>query len=201
MSDPAGERAASATRPDDEVVDDRPDTGDEVDEVLDGEIVDEVDAGPADDAGEPQDEERFVDGTPGRSDLAAERDEYLEALQRVKAEFDNYRRRTEAERREVGAAAAADLVGNLLPVLDACDAAVSHGAEEVEPVRSSLLDTLTKEGLRRLEPEGDRFDPNLHEAVMHEPGDDDETVVVEVLRAGYTWQERVLRPAMVKVRG
>ena len=88
----------------------------------------------------------------------------------------------------------------LLPVLDACDAAVQHGAEDVVPVQNQLVDTLTKLGLERLEPEGAAFDPNFHEAVMHEPGDDG-PLVAEVMRTGYSWKGRVLRPAMVKVKG
>lgn len=145
-------------------------------------------------------EEPFVDGTVGRSDLAAERDEYLDALQRVKAEFDNYRKRSDKQRAEAGDRANERLVGDLLPVFDACDAALSHGHDEVKPIMSALLDTLGKEGLERMEPEGKPFDPTFHEAVMHEDGDG-ETTVVEVLRNGYTWKGRVVRPAMVKVRG
>ena len=91
----------------------------------------------------------------------------------------------------------------LLPVLDACDAAVHHGAVEVEPVYAALLGTLEKDGLERISPVDEEFDPNRHEAVMHEPAaDGDEgTVVSDVMRAGYAWNGRVVRPAMVKVRG
>ena len=62
-----------------------------------------------------------------------------------------------------------------------------------------LLETLEKEGLEPMIPEGEAFDPELHEAVMHEPGDGGESVVTESLRTGYLWKGRVLRPAMVKV--
>lgn len=147
-----------------------------------------------------EEEAAFVDGTVGRSDLAAERDEYLEALQRVKAEFDNFKRRTSKERVELIDRANAQLVDKLLPVLDACEAALGHGAESVEPIYKSLLDTLEKEGLERMEPVDRPFDPNLHEAVLHEPGDGGEPVVVESMRTGYLWKGQVLRPAMVKVR-
>lgn len=142
----------------------------------------------------------FVDGTVGRSDLAAERDEYLEALQRVKAEFDNFKRRTSKERVELIDRANAQLAEKLLPVLDACEAAIEHGAEGVEPIYKSLIDTLEKEGLERMEPVDGPFDPNLHEAVLHEPGDGGEPIVVESMRTGYLWKGQVLRPAMVKVR-
>lgn len=149
--------------------------------------------------GEP--EEVFVDGTVGRSDLAAERDEFREALLRVKADFDNYRKRVAKEHAERVERAAEGLVTNLLPVLDACDAAIGHGSTDVEPILKSLLDVLEKEGLERIESVGEMFDPSRHEAVMHEPGDGGEPEVVECLRTGYSWKGRVIRPAMVKVKG
>lgn len=136
--------------------------------------------------------------------LERERDDYLDQLRRVQADFENYRKRTLAQQGEVAERANESLVAQLLPVLDACDAAVQHGAEDVAPVQAQLVDTLVKAGLERLDPAGEPFDPNFHEAVMHEPaGDGDEggSVVAEVLRTGYTWKGRVLRPAMVKVRG
>ena len=89
----------------------------------------------------------------------------------------------------------------LLPVLDASEAAISHGADEVEPIFKSLLDILEREGLERNDPVGQPFDPTAHEAVMHEEGDGGEPVVVANLRTGYTWKGRVIRPAMVKVKG
>lgn len=146
------------------------------------------------------DEEIFVDGTFGRSDLAAERDEFREAFMRVKADFDNYKKRSAKEHAERVARAAEGLITNLLPVLDACDAAIGQGATDVEPIFKSMLDILEKEGLGRMDPVGAPFDPELHEAVLHEPGDGGEPVVVETMRTGYVWKDRVVRPAMVKVR-
>jgi molecular chaperone GrpE len=64
-----------------------------------------------------------------------------------------------------------------------------------------MVDILEKGGLQRMQTDGQPFDPNLHEAVLHEPGDSDETIVVESLRTGYLWNGRVVRPAMVKVKG
>ena len=130
----------------------------------------------------------------------SERDEYLEHARRLQAEFENYKRRVETQRVEQRAQAALDLVRELLPVLDACDAAVSHGHDQVEPVRAQLLQTLEKEGLVAVAAAGVPFDPNVHEAVMHEEGDG-EAVVDDVLRSGYLWNDRVVRAAMVKVRG
>lgn len=147
------------------------------------------------------DEERFVDGTVGRSDIAAERDEYRDALQRLKAEFENYRKRVDRDRQAERERAAEGLVSQLLPILDACEAATAHGEAGVEPIHKQLLDLLEREGLELLLPIGEAFDPNAHEAVLHEEGDGGEPVVVEALRTGYAWHGRVLRPAMVKVRG
>jgi molecular chaperone GrpE len=147
-----------------------------------------------------EEEELFVDGTPGRSDLAAERDEYLDALKRVKAEFDNYRKRTDKERLQMIDRASETIVSDLLPVLDACDAAIAHGDEGVTQIHALLTELLGKSGLERIEPVGKPFDPTHHEAVLREEGEGEADTVVEVMRSGYTWRGRVLRPAMVKVR-
>ena len=141
------------------------------------------------------------------SDLAAAvaaRDAYLEDLQRVTAEFTNFRRQTVKRNTELVAQAASRLARELLPVLDACEAAVSQGVEGIEAVQSQLLGVLTGEGLAVLGTVDEPFDPGLHEAVLSEESADgaqDAPVVSEVLRTGYAWNGRVLRPAMVKVRG
>ncbi|MDE0117112.1 MAG: nucleotide exchange factor GrpE [bacterium] len=137
---------------------------------------------------------------PSVEELLAERDGYLNDLQRVTAEFANYRRKAAERQQETAAAAAAGIVEKMLPVLDACEAAVAQGVEDVVPIRDALYSALEKEGLARLDDPGSPFDPTCHEAVAHEPGDG-EAVIAEVLRAGYQWNSRVLRPAMVKVRG
>lgn len=133
--------------------------------------------------------------------VTAERDEYLDALQRLKAEFDNHRRRVDEQRAEVASQAAVNLVDRLLPVLDACEAAVVHDAEAAQPIADALVEALAKEGLEVIAPEGEAFDPNLHEAVIHEAGEESVQTVTEVLRTGYAWNGRVVRAAMVKVRG
>ena len=140
-------------------------------------------------------------GAPDASDAATERDEYRDALLRVKADFENYKKRVAKDQTAMVERAAEKLVSDLLPVLDACEAALGHGAEDVEPIFKSLLDILEKGGLEPMVPEGQPFDPNLHEAVVHEPSDDDEITVLESLRRGYLWNGRVVRPAMVKVKG
>ena len=94
------------------------------------------------------------------------------------------------------------LIEQLLPTLDVGDAAAAHGAADAA-VYTSLLGALEKAGMTRIDPAGEVFDPNGHEAVLHEPADDPtaEPRVVDVMRAGYAWKGRVIRPAMVKVRG
>ena len=138
--------------------------------------------------------------------LEDERDGYLVDLQRVTAEFANFRKQVEKRSAAVSARARGDLVEKILPVLDACDLAVEHGADDVTPIRTSLVQVLEPAGLEVLDPLGEPFDPTRHEAVLHEPADDPEDVdvgqvVVGVLRRGYVWDGRVLRPAMVRVRG
>lgn len=139
--------------------------------------------------------------------VEAERDAYLADLQRVTAEFANFRRQTIRRNTELVAQAAARLAEALLPVLDACEAAVRQGVEGMEPVRSQLVGVLAGQGLEVIDGTGEPFDPNRHEAVMTAGPDEDsqaapaEPAVVEILRTGYAWKGRVLRPAMVKVAG
>src|SRR5262245_56115160 len=169
-------------------------------------------AGPADEAAPDQDLEEAADvveadleaATDEVNKLAGERDEYLDQLRRVQADFENYRKRVMKQQAETIERATEALVAELLPVLDACDAAQAHGDEAAEAIAKALIDVLEKQGLDKVAPEGEAFDPNRHEAVAHEPAEGDEAadpVVSEVLRAGYVWKGRVLRPAMVRVRG
>ena len=143
------------------------------------------------------------------SQTESERDEYLDTLRRVQAEFENYRKRVIKEQTALVDRATSGLVEQLLPVLDSFELALknldSAGSDEIESVRkglelvyAELLGVLEKAGLSRIEAEGKPFDPNVHEAVMQEDGDG-EPVVTDVLRTGYTLKGRVLRPAMVKV--
>lgn len=144
------------------------------------------------------------------SQLERERDDYLDSLQRLQADFENYRKRVARTAEESAVRAAGVLVVKLLPVLDVLDLAQAHFAGEaneeaaaLEQSRSLLLDTLEKEGLERIDGVGVLFDPQVHDAVAHVPSDDGETdqVVDDVLRAGYRWKGAVLRPAMVRVKG
>ena len=169
-----------------------------------------------DDVTTPNDDEVVVDVSDepvdGRSDTERERDEFKDALQRLQADFENYRKRVARTTDEVVARSVADVVAKLLPVLDAFDLAQAHFAtattDELESVeakalvqaRSLLLDTLTKEGLDRIDQIGVPFDPTVHDAVAHVDGDG-EQLVDDVMRAGYQWKGAVVRPAMVRVKG
>src|SRR5581483_3889605 len=135
--------------------------------------------------------------------IAAQRDEYLALAQRLQAEFENYKKQTMRRNTEVLEHAGAQLGEKLLPVLDAFDNAIIHGVDGIGPLHKALFDVLQKEGLEVIDTDAAVFDPNLHEAVMHEPADDDqdEPTISETLRTGYLWKGRVLRPAMVKVKG
>ena len=137
-----------------------------------------------------------------------ERDDYYDRLLRKTAEFDNYRKRIERERRAHAEQAVTDLLLELLLVVDDFDRALTVDAEEsagaykkgVELIHAKLHDLLRKQGLKPIEAIGAEFDPNLHQAVAHEasPGHRDGEVIGE-MRRGYTIGDRLLRPAMVKV--
>jgi molecular chaperone GrpE len=138
--------------------------------------------------------------------LRAERDEYLDALQRLKAEFDNYRKRAARDQAGVIERANERLVKELLPVLDdlgrALEAAEEHEEaaleEGVKLVHRSLADLLRHEGLAEIETNG-HFDPHVHEALLAQPSEADEGTVIEVVQKGYRLGDRVLRPARVVV--
>jgi molecular chaperone GrpE len=133
--------------------------------------------------------------------LALERDDYRDALIRLQADFENYKKRMIKQQTDHLERAAGALVEKLLPVLDTADLALAHGSgEDVKQLAGTLSSALEREGLERIDPVGTPFDPTLHDAVAHEPGEGGQEVV-EVLRAGYRWKGKVLRPAMVKVRG
>ncbi len=133
---------------------------------------------------------------------AAERDQYLDSLRRVQAEFENYKKAVAKRSVDERERANDKIVTELLPVLDACEGAVKNGSEDVVPVQNQLLAALERHGLEKSDPAEQPFDPEQHEAVMHEPSDDvDQPTVAEVLRTGYLWKGRTLRPAMVRVKG
>jgi len=141
-------------------------------------------------------------------ELRRERDSLQDRLLRTAAEFDNYRKRVERDRRDLSEFAAADAMLDLLPIIDNLERALqapSVGEPEpfrkgVEMIHKQMLDLLRKRGVRPIEALGADFDPNMHQAVMHEASDEHrEGEVMQELQRGYTLGERLLRPAMVKV--
>jgi molecular chaperone GrpE len=181
--------------------------------------------------------------------LAAERDEYLDALQRLQADFDNFRKRSARQHDELSLRATEGLCIRLLPVLDALDLAIDHVRSQATPgeegkaleqIDSLLRDILAREGIERIDATGVPFDPTVHDAVGHVPKDavpdpdvalvaeqahaasravtpkapksakpakapkvaaESGPIVVQVMRAGYLLKSKVLRPAMVLVKG
>lgn len=181
------------------------------DAVKEQELIEELEAQFSDEAGvdgeplEPTATDLSVeDLVAGLEQVTVDRDKYLDSLRRLQAEFENYRKAVAKREVEARERANEGLIREILPVLDACDGAITNGATDVEPIHKALLDSLTKQGLERLDPVDEPFDPDRDEAVMHEPAEDGDhrgPIVAEVLRAGYGWKGRVVRPVMVKVRG
>jgi molecular chaperone GrpE len=163
----------------------------------------------------PQDEERLPDEAGEAVDIRddldrarADADEYLSHLQRLQAEFDNYRKRVLREQTQAVELASEPVMRRLLEVLDEFELALMAADRQpefdtflkgVELVFAKLADSLRSEGLKRIEAEGKPFDPELHEALMQSGAGEGEPVVAEVLRPGYTLKGRVLRPAGVRV--
>jgi molecular chaperone GrpE len=141
------------------------------------------------------------------ADLQRERDDYKDRWLRKGAEFDNYRKRIERERREQADQAVVDLLQELLLVVDDFDRALTVGGDEggayrkgVELIHGKLHDLLRKQGVKAMDVLGADFDPNVHMAVMHEESPEHrEGEVIGELQKGYMLHDRLLRPAMVKV--
>jgi molecular chaperone GrpE len=147
--------------------------------------------------------------------LRAERDDYYDRLLRTTADFDNYRKRIERERREVSEAASADLIRDLLPIVDDLERALNASAageneaeadnmaslrRGVELIHRQLLDVLRKRGAEPFESVGQPFDPAWHEAISHEAGSKrPEGEILGEVRRGYRLGQRLLRPAQVRV--
>jgi molecular chaperone GrpE len=140
--------------------------------------------------------------------LRAENEELIDTLQRLQAEFDNYRKRAAREQESLVARAHERLVKELLPVVDdlerALVAAEQHEEAKLEEgvrlVHRSLADALEREGLAEIETNG-KFDPHVHEALLTQPSEAEEGSVIEVLQKGYRLGDRVLRPSRVVVAG
>ena len=141
--------------------------------------------------------------------LAAERDEHLNDLKRVAAEFENYRKRVARDQESLVARAHERLVKELLPVLDDLERALAAAEEHEEAtleegvrlVHRELASALEREGLAEIDTNG-HFDPHVHEALLSQPSSDQaEGTVIEVVQKGYRLGDRVVRPARVVVAG
>jgi molecular chaperone GrpE len=140
------------------------------------------------------------------AEVERERDEHLDDLKRVAAEFENYRKRVARDQQGLAARAHERLVKELLPVLDDLERALLAAAEHEEAkleegvrlVHRELQEALAKEGLSEIETNG-RFDPHVHEALLSQPSDKEEGAILDVLQKGYRLGDRILRPARVVV--
>ena len=147
--------------------------------------------------------------------LRAERDDLYDRLLRTTADFDNYRKRIERERREVSEAATADLIRDLLPVVDDLERALANSAAEdtegeadrdsslrrgIELIHKHLLEVLRRRGVEPFDSVGQQFDPAWHEAISHETGSNrPEGEIIGEVRRGYRLGQRLLRPSQVRV--
>jgi molecular chaperone GrpE len=152
---------------------------------------------------QPQQEEAQPDPL---EELRRERDAVQDRLLRTAAEFDNYRKRMDRERRDLAEYTAGEVMKDLLPIIDNLERAL-HAAEQDDPLRKGvelihkqMLEMLRKRGVTPIEALGADFDPNFHQAVIHEESAQHrEGEVMEELQRGYVVGERLLRPSMVKV--
>jgi molecular chaperone GrpE len=135
--------------------------------------------------------------------MKRELEEYKRALLQVRADFENYKRRTARHFEEIGEFAKSELLKKILPIVDDFEKALSFEnnpyAEGMQMIYRQLVDFLKKEGVEKMETVGKEFDPNLHEAVSWVESEDKDGIIVEEMQAGYTYKGKLLRPARVKV--
>jgi molecular chaperone GrpE len=157
--------------------------------------------------GNAADEQETATESVDLASVIAERDDYLDRLQRSLAEFANYRRRVEQDRNRARELATSAILAQLLPIMDDLQRAISNVPEEqaesswvqgVQFIEKKLSALFEREGVTPIDAVGQPFDPEFHEAVATENGST-QNVVVEVYQPGYRQGEQVLRPAMVKV--
>lgn len=185
----------------------KPDELENEEEVLSAEEI--MDSEPSEQAGGDVSEADLEELRADLEKARAEAAEYLDNLKRLKAEFENFRKRMLREQSEFLKFAAQGVIGELLPVIDNFERALDqedHGdhfddyKKGMKLVYGQLLEALAKEGLSMVEPVGQPFDPNLHEAVMQEESaEHPEGTVVRVLERGYVLQDRIIRHAKVSV--
>jgi molecular chaperone GrpE len=140
------------------------------------------------------------------ADLQAQADEYKDGWQRSVADFQNYKRRVESEKAETYQTAVGSIIKSYLPVLDDLERALAAcpadlpWVDGIELITRKLQTILEAEGLRRIETDGQSFDPHFHEAISQEPSEDHESGhIIGVVQNGYMLGDRVIRPALVRV--
>jgi molecular chaperone GrpE len=146
------------------------------------------------------------------ADTQSERDEYLELARRTKADFENFRKRMSAEIQAAGVRGKGELARDVVPVLDDLERALQSAGIDPEGdspdglthgvllVFRGLRETLTRNGIEAVDPKGEKFDPNLHEALSTLPAEGTEPgTVVEVMQKGYRFEDQLIRPARVVV--
>lgn len=152
-------------------------------------------------------ESELLDQSLGIAELAAERDSYLDQLQRTAADYANYRRRTENERVQMRKNATRDLLAQLAPIADDFERAMANIPPDqadtslavgVRLIERKLASVLTGQDVCKIDALGQPFDPAVHEAIVQDP-DNVDNVVVEVYQNGYTLGDQLLRPVMVRV--
>lgn len=160
------------------------------------------------DADAPESSQEPAAATAELEAALKERDALRDQLLRAAADFDNYRKRVDRERRDLVDYAATELIAEVLPVLDDLERALEQPSTPevaayrlgVELVQRKMVDLLKKRGVTPIAAAGEMFDPNVHEAVVHEVSDaHEEGTITGELRRGYRLKDRLLRPAMVKV--
>ena len=178
-------------------------------EIVEAELVEDERSSAGTDSPENDAADRVERDLDELAEAKRERDEYLELAQRTKADFENYRRRVGAETSAALARGKGELARDLLPTLDSLDRALAGGrdvsshdalVEGVAMVRGELESRLEAAGVESFDPTGERFDPQLHEAISTMPGEGTESgVVIETVQRGYRLNGQVLRPARVVV--
>jgi molecular chaperone GrpE len=154
----------------------------------------------------PQEQQQEELQPDPQEELRKERDALQDRLLRTAAEFDNYRKRMDRERRELADYTAGEVLGEFLPIIDNLERALQAAAQDdplrkgVELIHRQMLDMLRKRGVKPIDALGADFDPNFHQAVIHEESAQHrEGEVMAELQRGYLVGDRLLRPAMVKV--
>ncbi|MFL5842016.1 MAG: nucleotide exchange factor GrpE [Thermoleophilaceae bacterium] len=151
-------------------------------------------------------EEAAEEAASDAPDPAAEAARYLDLAQRTQAEFENFRKRAAREAAMAGERAKANLIRELLPVVDNLERALAtanpeedHLAEGVRLVHVELVNTLERNGIRAFDPAGEPFDPNVHEAISMREGENGSGLVLDVVEKGYRLGDAIIRPARVVV--